>query len=148
MSHSPHASFLSGPYLALLDNVRAKRHGLDAESLRRFRRLDAILSPYLIIIVVILTSLSRRDRTAFLTHKVGVGWWSKHATQAGSTEAARACRRCGQMRAHAAGCRPGFGMLEAGKDTDRLIAWPLIGRPPCSTGTGPELLGVTGSCGG
>ena len=39
--------------------MHAKRHGFDAERLGRFKRLDAIVGPYFIIIVVILTSLSR-----------------------------------------------------------------------------------------
>ena len=80
--HRTHRFFLSGPYLALLDNVRAKRHGFDAESLRRFKRLDAILSPYLI--VVSLTSLSRRDRTALLTRKVGR--WGEQARHSGGEQ--------------------------------------------------------------
>ena len=63
------ASFLPDPYLALLDDVRAKRHDLDAESLG-LKMLNAILS-HRLIIFVIFTSLSRRVRAALLTRKVG-----------------------------------------------------------------------------
>ena len=62
------ASFLSHAYLALLNDVRAKQLGFDAESPGRFEVLDAILSPHL---VVILPLLSRHNRAALLTRKVG-----------------------------------------------------------------------------
>ena len=64
------ALFLSHAYLALLNDVRAKQLGFDAESPGRFEVLAAILSPHL---VVILALLSRHDRAALLTAKWGVG---------------------------------------------------------------------------
>ncbi len=62
------ASFLSHAYLALLNDVGAKQLGFDAESPGRFEVLAAILSPHL---VVILPLLSRHNRAALLTRKVG-----------------------------------------------------------------------------
>ena len=69
-SFTARASFLSHAYLALLNDVRAKQLGFDAESPGRFEVLAAILSLHL---VVILALLSRHDRAALLTAKWGVG---------------------------------------------------------------------------
>ena len=107
------ASFLSDPYLALLDDVRAKRHGFDAESLGRFKRLDAILSPHLI--VVILTSLSRHDRAALLTRKVGGALGGSKQRHSGTEQAGRRRGRAGACGRAGAGGRVRAGGQTVGR---------------------------------